>query len=84
MEIGILRPKLVITLGAVAFGVFCPELLMKDCFGKIVESKKFGVKVYPVYHPSPRNTSIKERKECFDNNIRTLCKLILACEAKIV
>ena len=76
MEIGLLRPKLIVTLGSVGFSIFCPELKMSDNLGKIVKSKKFDMKVYPVYHPSPRNMNAKGRREKFEKDILTLCKLI--------
>ena len=77
MEIQLLRPVLIITLGAVAFDTFCPELRLSDHLGKIVESSTFeGQKIYPVYHPSPRNMSVSERKRRFIKDIAKLCKLI--------
>jgi uracil-DNA glycosylase family 4 len=77
LEIAILRPRLVITLGNVAFDVFCPKLQMSDHLGEIVRSDIFGVNVYPIYHPSPRNINLKDRKEKFDANITDLCRMVL-------
>ena len=77
MEIQLLRPILIVTLGAVAFDVFCPELKLSDHLGKVVESSTFeDQKIYPVYHPSPRNMSVSERKAKFIKDIAKLCKLI--------
>ena len=76
IEINLLRPRLVITLGAVAFEVFCPGMKLTKNLGGIVESDKFGVKVYPVYHPSPRNMNVKARMEKFEEDISNLCKLV--------
>jgi DNA polymerase len=76
MEIGLLRPKFVVTLGAVAFSVFCPDKNLTPNLGNIVKSEKFDVEVYPIYHPSPRNMNLKERKEKFELHISNLCNLI--------
>jgi uracil-DNA glycosylase len=82
MELMLLKPKLVITLGAVAFGVFCPKLTMSNSFGKIHKSDRFGVRVFPIYHPSPRNLDIDERRQQFDKDISLICRLILAHKKK--
>jgi DNA polymerase len=81
LEIGILRPKLIITLGNAAFSTFCPDQQMNKCFGKIITSAKFSfigyiAKVYPVYHPSPRNMQAEERKTQFTKDMAMLCKII--------
>jgi DNA polymerase len=76
LEIAILRPRLIITLGQTAFDLFCPDKVMKDYLGSIVESEKFSVMVYPIYHPSPRNLDITERRQRFEGDIETLCELM--------
>lgn len=76
MEINLLVPKLVITLGAVAFDIFCPNSAMRDHLGSIVRSNKFGVDVFPVYHPSPMNLADPERKKGFEEQMALLCKLV--------
>ena len=76
LEIAILKPRLVITLGQTAFDLFCPEEVMKDNLGKIVKSEKFSIQVFPIYHPSPRNLDIIERRQRFERDIETLCELI--------
>jgi len=78
LEMLVVRPILVITLGAVAFGAFHPKLTFGDHLGKIVRSEKFGVNVYPIYHPSPRNLSDQARKKQFHSDIENLCLLIKA------
>lgn len=82
MEVGLLRPILVITLGAVAFNTFCPRLQMTDNVNKIIFSEKFNVQVYPVYHPSGRNMSLAYRKKSFEEGIESLCALIKAYRVK--
>jgi DNA polymerase len=82
MEMQLLRPVLVITLGAVGFDVFCPQKTMKECLGKIVESDVFDdLKVYAIYHPSPRNMSVVTRKKKFVEDVGRLCKLVKKYEA---
>jgi len=76
MELQLLTPILIITLGKVAFDIFCQDLIMKEWLGKIATSKKFGTKVYPVYHPSPMNMRDKSRKKKFVEDISKLCDLI--------
>lgn len=82
MELQLLRPVLVVTLGTPAFDTLCPDLVMGDHLGSIVESKKFGVMVYAIYHPSPRNQNIPERKAKFIEDVRNLCELIKAYRTK--
>jgi uracil-DNA glycosylase len=62
--------------------MFCPEFVMKDYLGKIVESEKFPVKVFPIYHPSPRNLDITERRQRFERDIEILCELIKRVEKR--
>jgi DNA polymerase len=82
MELTIIRPILVIALGAVSFKAFCPNLNFSENMGKIVKSDKFGVKVFPIYHPSPRNTNLPDRREQFEKSIRLLCKIVTAYDKK--
>jgi uracil-DNA glycosylase family 4 len=76
MEIGLLKPKLVVTLGAVAFAQFCPDMKYSQCLKQISKSTKFGVSVFAVYHPSPLNFADKPRKLEFAKQIKLLCSLI--------
>ena len=78
IELNILRPKLVITLGAVAFSQFCPQAIYAECLKKITKSEGYGVPVFAIYHPSPLNLSDSSREEAFDDQIKVLCQLIKA------
>jgi DNA polymerase len=80
LEIGILQPKLIITLGAVAFEAFCPALRMTPNLGQICFSKKHNCKVFPIYHPSPRNMTDLTRRKKFEKDFTLLCKLIRKLE----
>ncbi|MDP1712592.1 MAG: uracil-DNA glycosylase [Candidatus Nanopelagicaceae bacterium] len=82
LEIAILKPTLVVTLGAVPFQAFCPALDYSSSLGKIHHSKRFDVKVFPVYHPSPRNMNDLGRRSKFYKDVETLCKLIQAFEKR--
>lgn len=80
LELMILKPRLVITLGSVPFELFCPEMVYRDNLGSIVRSDRFGVDVYPIYHPSPRNINLPDRREKFIVDIENLCMLIKTFE----
>lgn len=82
MEINLLKPYLVVTLGAVALDILCPGVNLTRGHGNIYNSERFGVRVYPIYHPSPRNMSSEARRDKFQKGIRILCKLIKAHRAK--
>lgn len=75
MEINILRPKLIITLGAVAFGQLCPDASFSDSLKKLVKSK-YGVHVYAIYHPSPLNFREASRREQFNDQVKVMCALV--------
>ena len=83
MELKLLRPLIVVALGASAFEVLCPGKKLSDCLGKITHSP-FDVKVYAVYHPSPRNMVDPTRKSRFEKDIMMLCALIKKIEANAV
>jgi uracil-DNA glycosylase family 4 len=80
LEISILQPIFVVTLGQVAFEIMCPNLVYGDSLGKLQKSERFGVKVFPIYHPSPRNLSDADRKKKFLKHIGILCKTVIAWE----
>ena len=82
MEIGLLKPKLVITLGAVAFTQLCPGVEFGASLKKITKSTKFDVPVFAIYHPSPVNFRDGNRKIAFQEQIQTMCKLVKAIRAK--
>lgn len=83
LELNIIRPMLVITLGAVAYEELMPGTKYSDNLGKIVKSSKYGVKVFPIYHPSPRNLSIQERKDKFCRDLHNLCSIIKVTKARL-
>lgn len=82
MEINLIKPLLVITLGEVAFSQFCPNATYTDCLKKITKSERYGVNVFAIYHPSPLNFRDSSRKEMFEGQVKTMCKLIKALKKK--
>jgi uracil-DNA glycosylase len=76
MEIGLINPLLVITLGASAFEALCPGIRYSESLGKITKSEEFGVKIFAAYHPSPLNLADKSRRADFKHQIAILAKLI--------
>jgi len=74
IEINTIKPIFVITLGASAFDVLCPDLKYSSSLGTIVKSDEFGVKIFPIYHPSPLNA---ENLPEFNHQIDVLCELII-------
>ncbi len=82
IEINIIRPLLVVTLGQVAFSQFCPNAVYDESLKKIVKSTRYGVNVFAIYHPSPLNFRDAARRTAFDDQIRVMSKLVLALRSK--
>jgi uracil-DNA glycosylase family 4 len=76
MELEIISPQFVITLGAVPFEILCPDALYAKALGKFTYSELIKKKVYAIYHPSPRNMIVEERKERFDRCVELLCLMM--------
>ena len=79
MEINLLKPKVIVALGAVAFSQLCPDAKFGESLKKLVMSK-YGVKVFPIYHPSPVNFRDSSRRTSFEDQIRVMCSLAKAIE----
>lgn len=75
MELSILKPKIVITLGASSFGQLCSGTYSKQ-IGKFTYSEKIDQKVFAIYHPSPRNLSSDDRYKKFKRHIELLCGIM--------
>lgn len=82
IEINLIKPKLVVALGAVAFEQLCPDAVFSEALNKITKSKKFGVNVFAVYHPSPLNLNDQSRRTAFENQIAIMCGLVNALREK--
>jgi DNA polymerase len=82
MELNILMPKFIITLGAPSFSHFCPEALYGKALSKMTYSKVAKRKVFAVLHPSPLNLTVESRRDAYRRQIALLCKLIKALNQK--
>jgi uracil-DNA glycosylase family 4 len=76
MEIGLMNPKLIVTLGAVAFGCLCPGCVYDQALGNITTSNLYGTKVFAILHPSPLNLTQPSRRVDFERQIAILCKMV--------
>ena len=77
MEIAIIKPKLVIAFGTIAFSVLCGNKnKFSDNIGKIITSEKFGVKVFTTYHPSPLNLQDASKKKQFGHDVSLICRIL--------
>ena len=81
MEINLLKPKLIVVLGGVAFSQLCPDAVFGESLKKLVNSK-YGVKVFPIYHPSPVNFRDGSRRVAFEEQIKVMCQLVKAAKVK--
>jgi uracil-DNA glycosylase family 4 len=77
MEISLIKPRLVIALGAVAFSQLCPETEFNKGLKSITKSSVYNdVPVFAIYHPSPLNFRDGTRKEAFASQIQVMCALV--------
>jgi uracil-DNA glycosylase family 4 len=76
MEINLIKPRLVIALGAVAFDQLCPAVPFTESLRKIVKSTRYGVSVFPIYHPSPLNLQESSRLLAFQQQIKLMCAIV--------
>ena len=76
IEINLIKPKLVVALGAVAFSALCPGISFSDNLKKIVVSPVYDIPVFAIYHPSPLNFRDKSRLDIFQDQVRVLCALV--------
>jgi uracil-DNA glycosylase family 4 len=82
MEINLIKPLLVVVLGAVAFERFCPTSVFSESLKKIVISPKYKVPVFAIYHPSALNLEDSARRVAFEDQIRIMCALVKALRQK--
>ena len=76
MEITIMMPLFVITLGAPSFGHLCPNAIYDKALGKMTYSEVVNRNVFAIYHPSPLNLNVEARRVAFERQIKTLSKLV--------
>lgn len=80
LELDIIQPKLIITLGKSPFTYLCSERKYSEALGKITKTDfvvgGMQLPVYAVYHPSPLNINAPERRADFEKQIAMLAKLM--------
>lgn len=81
MEIAILKPILIVTLGQVAFNRLCPDATYSQHLGKIIKYGDSKLPVFAIYHPSPRNLEVPDRMVAFKRQMAVLCALVKKIEA---
>jgi len=82
IEINLLRPLLVVALGAVAYEALCPDEVaaggrFSQALGEITRSKRYDVPVFAIYHPSPLNLDGEGRLAMFQKHMRLMCGLVV-------
>ncbi len=75
MEIDLIKPRLIVALGAASFGFLCPGSDFGSSLGDIVESR-FGIGVFATYHPSPLNLQDLDRFAAFRSHMSILCEVV--------
>jgi uracil-DNA glycosylase family 4 len=75
MELQILRPRLIVTLGAVAFSTLCPGHTYTERLGCVTPTR-CGRPAFAIYHPSPRNLEAPARRAAFERQIAILCAIM--------
>ena len=76
MELAVVKPVLVIALGNAVLKNLCPGADFDGSVGRIINSDRFGVKVYAVRHPSPLDLTTKLRIDQFRRHIELLGQLM--------
>ena len=76
IEINLIHPHFIITLGATPFEVFCPDLNYSESLGSLHYSKAFNIKVFAVYHPSPLNLIDTVRRVDFERQMKLACGVV--------
>lgn len=77
MEINLIKPLLVVALGASAFEALCEGVSFAGGLGVITRSVRYDVPVFGVFHPSPRNLEDGGREREFRRQMGLLCGLVV-------
>jgi uracil-DNA glycosylase family 4 len=75
-EIAIIKPKIIVALGSVAFRQLTGMNGIMKHHGSITFSIRYHVPVLPVLHPSPLNMNNPEREQAFYDDLLKLKELI--------
>jgi uracil-DNA glycosylase family 4 len=84
IEMNLIKPRLVVALGAVAFSQLCPNTEFSAGLKKITKSPTYEVPVFAIYHPSPVNFRDGARREAFASQIKVMCGLVKELQKKDV
>lgn len=76
IELTLIRPLLVVALGALAFEALCPASKFSESLGTVTTGGVYDVPVFAALHPSPRNLDSDGRLAEFRAQIKLLCKLV--------
>ena len=71
-EIALVKPKVVIALGAPSFSQLTGMRGITKHHGDLIVSARYGVHVVPIFHPSPRNMNDTERRRMFYEGLKTV------------
>ncbi|EKD46902.1 MAG: hypothetical protein ACD_67C00024G0009 [uncultured bacterium] len=77
-QIGIINPKIIITLGRFALNSFLPDVKISEVHGQTIEIKipKVGkVNIFPSYHPAAARINRKTRA-LFEEDFKKIPKLL--------
>lgn len=75
-EIEIVKPKIIITLGAPAFKLLTGlDSIMKD-HGRPIKSERYNIDIFGMLHPSPLNMNSEEKRNIFYDDLRTLKRIL--------
>lgn len=76
-QIKLVQPKLIVTFGRFAAQAFVNNFKITKDHGKIQRSEKYGINIFPVYHPAYyASYSSRARKEEFKQDIQKLKKIV--------
>ena len=82
IEITIMMPLFVVTLGAPSFKFLCPNSIYDKALGKLTHSEIIDKKVFAIYHPSPLNLNVEARRKAFGRQVKLLSELVKHFKSK--
>ena len=76
-QIELVQPKLIVTFGRFAAQAFVNNFKITKDHGKIIRSEKYGVDIFPVYHPAYYKAyASSQRRQEFKDDVRQLKRII--------
>jgi len=80
-EIEIVKPKLIVALGSLAFRQLTGMRGIMKRHGKPVFSIRYNVPILPLLHPSPLNTNVPEKRRMFMEGLSSVKECIDALDS---